>query len=91
MPSYKTKRLDEVGKAVYQDICYPVTKDFRDKLFTAIQDSYAAEMDKVNDKIVGVDNTEKSEDKVEKENTKDDSKDDKAQEEKAASKRGKRK
>ena len=91
MPSYKTKRLDESGKAVYQDICYPVTKDFRDKLFTAIQDSYAAEMDKVNDKIVGVDNTEKSEDKVEKENTKDDSKDDKAQEEKAASKRGKRK
>lgn len=26
MPSYKTKQKDEQGKAVYQDVCYPVTK-----------------------------------------------------------------
>lgn len=29
MPSYKTKQKDEQGKAVYQDVCYPVTKEFR--------------------------------------------------------------
>ena len=31
MPSYKTKQTDEHGKAVYQDVCYPVTKEFREK------------------------------------------------------------
>lgn len=46
MPSYKTKRVDEDGKAIYQDICYPVTKDFRDKLFGEILDGYNAERDK---------------------------------------------
>lgn len=34
MPSYKTKQTDEQGKAVYQDVCYPVTKEFREKLYT---------------------------------------------------------
>ena len=29
MPSYKTKALDEEGKPVYKDICYPATKEFR--------------------------------------------------------------
>ena len=46
MPSYKSKKVDEEGKAIYQDICYPVTKDFRDKLFASILDGYAAERDK---------------------------------------------
>lgn len=32
MPSYKTKQNDEQGKSIYQDICFPVTKDFREKL-----------------------------------------------------------
>lgn len=32
MPSYKTKQKDEQGKSIYQDICFPVTKDFREKL-----------------------------------------------------------
>ena len=27
MPSYKTKQVDEQGKPIYQDVCYPVTKD----------------------------------------------------------------
>ena len=31
MPSYKTKQKDENGKDIYQDICYPVTKEFREK------------------------------------------------------------
>jgi len=32
MPSYKTKQIDGRGRNVYQDICYPVTKDFHEKL-----------------------------------------------------------
>ena len=33
MPAYKTKQIDEQGKAIYQDVCYPVTKEFREKLY----------------------------------------------------------
>lgn len=40
MPSYKTKQVDENGKAVYQDVCYPVTKDFREKLYETIINEY---------------------------------------------------
>ena len=36
MPSYKTKKMDENNKPVYQDICYPVTKEFREKLYTEL-------------------------------------------------------
>ena len=32
MPSYKTKQTDEQGKSIYQDICFPVTKEFRENL-----------------------------------------------------------
>lgn len=93
MPSYKTKKVDEAGKAVYQDVCYPVTKGFRDKLFTAILEDYSAEKDKtvqIPEKhqeddlpFVGKDES--------KEETKDETKADKAQEEKTTSKRGKKK
>ena len=40
MPSYKTKQKDEKGKDIYQDICYPVTKDFREKLYSEIERAY---------------------------------------------------
>lgn len=40
MPSYKTKQVDEHGKAVYQDVCYPVTKEFREKLYAEIVSQY---------------------------------------------------
>ncbi|MBP3339091.1 MAG: SpoVG family protein [Lachnospiraceae bacterium] len=43
MPSYKTKQVDEQGKAVYQDICYPVTKEFREKLYGTILEEYEME------------------------------------------------
>ncbi len=46
MPSYKTKQVDDNGKAVYQDICYPVTKEFRDKLFTEIEKAYVEAKEK---------------------------------------------
>ncbi len=32
MPSYKTKQVDEQGKPIYQDVCYPVTKDFKNSI-----------------------------------------------------------
>lgn len=40
MPSYKTKQVDEHGKAIYQDVCYPVTKEFREKLYAEIENQY---------------------------------------------------
>lgn len=40
MPSYKTKQIDEQGKAIYHDVCYPVTKEFREKLYTEIVKEY---------------------------------------------------
>lgn len=40
MPSYKTKQTDEQGKVVYQDVCYPVTKEFREKLYSEIVSQY---------------------------------------------------
>ena len=91
MPSYKTKKVDEEGKAIYQDICYPVTKDFRDKLFASILDGYAAERDKA------VIETEKNQEtelpfkgkEESKEETKEDP--DKTQEQKAPAKKSKKK
>ena len=40
MPAYKTKQKDEQGKPIYQDVCYPVTKEFREKLYTEIVREY---------------------------------------------------
>ena len=38
--------MDENGKAVYQDVCYPVTKDFREKLYEEIINVYEQEKQK---------------------------------------------
>lgn len=46
MPSYKTKQVDEQGKAIYQDVCYPVTKEFREKLYAEIEREYHEAKDK---------------------------------------------
>lgn len=43
MPNYKTKRVREDNQPVYQDICYPVTKEFRDKLYEKIFEVYRLE------------------------------------------------
>lgn len=40
MPSFRTGRRDRYGKDIYQDVCHPVTKDFREKLYTAIEKAY---------------------------------------------------
>lgn len=46
MPSYKTKQVDEQGKPIYNDICYPVTKEFREKLYKEILAAYEREKEK---------------------------------------------
>ena len=50
MPSYKSKQVDEHGKPIYQDVCYPVTKDFREKLYNEIIAEYEKAKDKSNEK-----------------------------------------
>lgn len=97
MPSYKTKKVDEAGKAVYQDICYPVTKDFRDKLFSASLDVYTAERDKavqepekVQEDSLPFKGKDEAKDET-KDSSKNVSKDDKTTEEKTPSKKGRKK
>lgn len=46
MPAYKTKQTDEQGKAIYQDVCYPVTKEFREKLYGEVMKTYEEEKEK---------------------------------------------
>lgn len=36
MPDYRTGRLDDAGKDIYQDIAYPVTRQFRQELYDAV-------------------------------------------------------
>lgn len=42
MPDYKTGRLYDNGKDVYQDIAYPVTRQFRQKLYDEIVKEFNA-------------------------------------------------
>lgn len=49
MPSYKAKQTGKDGKPQYQDVCFPVTKEFREKLYAAIMDCYQQEKEKVVD------------------------------------------
>ncbi len=53
MPSYKTKQMDEKGKAVYQDVCYPVTKEFREKLYAEIVSQYEISKAKKEEQALG--------------------------------------
>lgn len=43
MPSYKTKKNGKDEKPRYQDVCFPVTKEFREKLYDTILAAYAEE------------------------------------------------
>lgn len=45
MPDYKTGRLDDNGKDIYQDIAYPVTRLFRQKLYDEIVKKFNAVME----------------------------------------------
>ena len=57
MPAYKTKQNDEQGKPIYQDVCFPVTKEFREKLYTEIVREYEQAKEKSQDQAK--DNAEK--------------------------------
>ena len=46
MPDYKTGRLDDNGKDVYQDIAYPVTRQFRQELYDEIVKEFNAVIQK---------------------------------------------
>lgn len=50
MPSFRTKQTDKDGRAVYQDICFPVTKEFRENLYGEIIETYKEEKAKEIDK-----------------------------------------
>ena len=46
MPDYKTGRLDDNGKDIYQDIAYPVTRQFRQELYDEIVEEFNTVMGK---------------------------------------------
>lgn len=46
MPSYKTNQTDKDGRSIYQDVCYPVTKEFREVLYGEVIDSYNTAKDR---------------------------------------------
>lgn len=46
MPNYKTKRVLDDNRPVYQDICYPITKEFGDRLHEKIFEVYRLEKTK---------------------------------------------
>lgn len=46
MPSYKAKQTGKDGKPQYQDVCFPVTKEFREKLYNAVLNGYRQEKDR---------------------------------------------
>ncbi|MBD5546938.1 MAG: hypothetical protein HDQ97_06015 [Lachnospiraceae bacterium] len=47
MPDYKTGRLDDNGKDIYQDIAYPVTRQFRQELYDEIVKEFNTVMGKI--------------------------------------------
>lgn len=55
MPSYMAKQNGKDGKPQYQDVCFPVTKEFREKLYEAVLECYIQQnkmfADKVNKKL----------------------------------------
>lgn len=66
MPSYKTKQKDEAGKDIYQDVFYPVTKEFRAKLYGEIERAYQEAKAKQKDEEKDGNSQDKSYDKDEK-------------------------
>lgn len=47
MPSYMVKQNGKDGKPQYQDVCFPVTKEFREKLYDGIMECYQMEKTKI--------------------------------------------
>ena len=51
MPSYMAKQNGKDGKPQYQDVCFPVTKEFREKLYEAVLECYMQQSKMIADKI----------------------------------------
>lgn len=45
MPDYKTGKLDDAGKDIYQDIAYPVTRQFRQELYDEVVKEFKTVME----------------------------------------------
>lgn len=58
MPSYKTKQTDEFGKSLYQDVCYPITKEFREKLYGELVEVYHQEKEQKKEASIGTTSNE---------------------------------
>lgn len=52
MPDYKTGRLDDNGKDIYQDIVYPVTRQFRQELYDEIVKEYQITVEQAGEKDI---------------------------------------
>lgn len=67
MPSHKTNKVDDNGKPVYADVCYPVTKEFREKLYSKIHNEYKNTLEAKNKELkVEVNSEKKKSTKMEK-------------------------
>lgn len=52
MPSYKTNQIDEHNQSVYRDVCYPVTREFREKVNNLLTDAYERAVAKVQENVL---------------------------------------
>lgn len=46
MPSYKTQKQDEAGNPIYQDVCFPTTKEFKQILQDKVIEAYKVAVEK---------------------------------------------
>lgn len=53
MPSYKTRKVDKNNKPIYQNICYPITKEFRERLMIEIEEIFEKEIIPRQEEISG--------------------------------------
>lgn len=51
MPSYMAKQNGKDGKLQYQDVCFPVTKEFREKLYETVLECYMQQSKMLADKV----------------------------------------
>lgn len=66
MPSYRTNQKDKDGRSVYQDVCYPVTKEFREELYGNVLQQYRKVKNKGVEEKVNEPKKEENEKKTEK-------------------------
>ena len=66
MPSYRTNQKDKDERSVYQDVCYPVTKEFREELYGNVLQQYRKVKNKGVEEKVNEPKKEENEKKTEK-------------------------